>query len=137
MASVEDNVDAFLVHPTYALAVLMPGQEQTDQLIESLGECLEEGDVVEVLHGPEGLGILDPRGSRHGLSAWFHRLLQNWTYYEQILGLYGERLSKGDFLLVIPCRPERRGEVAARVVARGAHSVYYFGFGTVESITGP
>jgi hypothetical protein len=137
MANVKDNVDAFQVHPTYALAVMLPDREHTDRMIESLRAYLEDGDVIQVLHGQEGLGILDRRGSRHGLPAWFHRLLQNWTYYEQILGLYGERLSKGEFLVVIPCGLDRRQEVAALAVAQGARGAYYFGFETVESVTGP
>jgi hypothetical protein len=137
MASVTDNADAFQVHPTYALAVLLPDRQHTDRLIESLQAYFEDDEVIQVLHGPEGLSILDHRGSRHGLPAWFHRLLQNWTYYEQILGLYGERLSKGDFLMVIPCAPEQHQAVASLAVAQGARGAYYFGFETVESVTGP
>jgi hypothetical protein len=133
MPAVEDNIDHFLAHPTYALAALMPDREHVDRLLGSLPTPPGATPPVQVLHGEEGLRILDQRGNAHGRLAWFHRLLQNWTYYEQILGLYSEGLGRGEYLVVIPCAPEERHTTAQAVTAGGGHSLYYFGFETVES----
>jgi len=136
MTTLNDNVDRFMVHPTYAMAALLPDREHVDRLIKALSGGIDAGTVIEVLHGQAGLRILDRRGTGHGLSAWFRRLLQNWTYYEQILGLYSEGLIGGDFLAVVPCGPGERREIAAAAISHGGHSLYYFGFDTVESILG-
>ena len=133
MANVDDNVDHFEVHPTYALTVLFPDREHVDLLVEALAAELDD-EVVEVIHGEEGLRILDQRGVRHGLSARLHRLLQNWTYYKEILAVYSESLADGEFLTVIPCPPGRRLDIAAAAEALGGRRIYYYGYGTVESI---
>jgi hypothetical protein len=132
MPAVDDNVDQFQVHPTYALAAMLPDRERVDRVIEALSGASDE--VVQILHGAEGLRILDQRGTKHGRLAWFHRLLQEWTYYEEILGLYSEGLTRGEFLTVIPCDPDDRHQVAVAAAANGGRSLYYFGFGTVESL---
>jgi len=136
MTTLEDNVDRFLVHPTYALAALLPDREHVDWMIEALSSGVESGVLVQVMHGQDGLRILDQRGTGHGLSGWFHRLLQNWTYYEQILGLYNEGLTGGEFLAVIPCGPDERRRIASAALSYGGHTLYYFGFDTVESVLG-
>ena len=136
MTTVDDNVDRVLVHPTYATAALLPDREHVDRLIRTVSGGIDAGTVVEVLHGQAGLRILDRRGTGHGLSAWFRRLLQNWTYYEQILSLYSEGLAHGAFLAVIPCGPGERREIGAAATSNGGRNLYYFGFGTVESIPG-
>ena len=136
MPTVADNSDHFVVHPTYALSALLPDRDHVDRLLAELPADLEPGRVVQVLHGEEGLRILDQRGSAHGRVAWFHRFLQNWTYYEQILDLYSEGMGNGESLTVIPCGPAERGLIASAAAAHGAHTVYYFGFNTVESVAG-
>ena len=121
MATVDDNVDQFQIHPTYALAALLPDRDHLDRMLADLPTADTDTDtdnagagaVVQVMHGAEGLRILDQRGTGHGRLAWFHRLLQNWTYYEQILGLYTEGLTGGEFLAVIPCAPDDRRRTAA------------------------
>ena len=136
MATVDDNVDQFRIHPTYALAALLPDRDHLDRMLADLptADTADTDAVVQVMHGAEGLRILDQRGTAHGRLAWFHRLLQNWTYYEQILGLYTEGLTGGEFLAVIPCAPDDRRRTAATVAAHGGRSLYYFGFNTVESV---
>ena len=137
MAIVEDNVDVFQVHPTYAVAALMPDRDAVDKVIDTLDAAGDDQGAVEVMHGAEGLRILDQRGRQHGAKAWLHRLVQSWTYYEQILGLYSEGLSRGEFLVVVPSSPQTRQRIGQFLVAQRGHGVYYFGFGTVESLTGP
>jgi hypothetical protein len=133
MSIVEDNIDRFQVHPTYALAALFPDREHVDRMIETVASELDD-EVVEVIHGEEGLRILDERGVNHGLSARLHRLLQNWTYYRDIFAFYSERLADGEFLMIIPCDPERRSSLARAARSLSGHRIYYFGYGTVESI---
>src|SRR3982751_556374 len=128
MTTLDDNVDRFLLHPTYALAALLPDREHVDRLMKTVSGGVDAGALMEVLHGQAGLRILDRRGRGHGLAAWFRRLLQNWTYYEQILGLYSEGLVSGDFLTVIPCGPAERSEIAAAARSHGGHRLYYFGY---------
>ena len=136
MPTIDDNIDRFEAHPTYALTALLPDRERVDALTAALAAELDDDEVVEVIHGDEGLRILDQRGVRHGLSARMRRLLQNWTYYKDILEVYSEGLSDGEFLTVIPCSPARRLEIALTVESFGGRRIYYYGYGTVESIVG-
>ncbi len=137
MVPIDDNVDKFEVHPTYAVAAVLPDRKSVDDAIRALDADGHDGDVIEVMHGEEGLRILDQRGSRHGVTGWLHRLLQNWTYYEQILGLYSEALTHGEFLVVMPAAPDDRYPIARTLIAHGGHGMYYFGFNSVESLTAP
>jgi hypothetical protein len=136
MTILKENVDRFAVHPAYAMAALLPDREHVDRLIKTLSGGIDAGPVVEVFHGQAGLQILDRRGAGHGLSAWFRRLLQNSAYYDQILGLYGASLIGGDFLTVVPCGSGERREIAAAAISHEGHSLYYFGFDTVELVLG-
>jgi hypothetical protein len=134
MPAIDDNGDTFVVHPTYAMAALLPDRQHVDRLIDALSAGIDVGTVVEVMHGEDGLRILDQRGARHGQLAWLHRLVQSWTYYEEILGLYNEGLSSGQFLTVVPCGPDDRHRVATATAAQGGRLLYYFGFESVESL---
>ncbi|WP_127504628.1 hypothetical protein [Actinoplanes solisilvae] len=136
MPTIDDNIDRFEVHPTYALTALLPDRERVDGLTAALAVDLDDDEVVEVIHGDEGLRILDQRGVRHGFSARLTRLMQDWTYYREILEVYTEGLTDGEFLAVIPCAPDQRLEVALTVESFGGRLIYYYGYGTVESIIG-
>lgn len=134
MPTIDDNIDHFDVHPVYALTALLPDRARVDRLIDALAVELDDDEVVEVIHGDEGLRILDQQGLRHGLSARLRRLLQNWTYYKDILAGYSEALTDGEFLTIIPCPPGLRLEIAATVESLGGRRIYYYGYETVESI---
>jgi hypothetical protein len=133
MSSFVENVDEFRTHPVYALSALMPDRDCAEKAVE----LSEADDEPQVLHGDEGLRILDQRGDAHGLAARWHRLLQQWTYYEEILELYVEGIRRGEYLVVLSSPPERRHELARAVHKHGAHAIYYFGFNTLEEITAP
>jgi hypothetical protein len=137
MPPVEENADKFEVHPTYAVAGVLPDRTAVDEAVRTLDADGFDEDVIEVLDGEEGQRILDQRGTRHGVQGRLHRLLQNWTYYEQILGLYNDDLAKGEFIVVVPAGPDDRYRVARTLIAHGGHGMYFFGFNTVESLTAP
>jgi hypothetical protein len=137
MTQPEDNVDVFEAHPTYAVAGILPDRSRVDEVLEALRPARDGVSDVEIMHGADGVRILDRRGATHGVGARLRRLLQNWTYYEQILLLYTDALNRGEFLIVIPTAPQSRHLVGGLLQAHRGHAVYYFGFNTVESISGP
>jgi hypothetical protein len=128
---IQDNLDEFIVHPIYTVAGVLPDRAAVDQVVPAV----ETADVVQILHGEEGLRILDRRGEGHGLFARIHRLLQEWTFYETILASYTESLAHGEFLILIPAEPEHREAIGRLIADHGGHAVYWFGMDTVESMT--
>nr|WP_296071479.1 hypothetical protein [uncultured Actinoplanes sp.] len=131
------NLDVFRTHPVFAVAALLPDEDYARKAATTLGDEGPGGEGPQLLHGEEGLRILDQRGSWHGTKAWWHRLLEEWTYYEQIMSLYAEGLRHGECLILLPVAHERRVETGRVLAAHGGHAIYYFGRDTVEQITGP
>jgi hypothetical protein len=91
--------------------------------------------VVGVLHGADGLRILDPEP--HGIGARVRKFFESWGYQAEIIKLFDEGLRKGESLVVVPTDDAGRDEIARLMVANGGHAVYYFGVGHVESLTAP
>lgn len=46
-------------------------------------------------------------------------------------------LRRGEALLVVPCSPDQRYDVARLMVARGGRDVYFFGIGSAEALAAP
>ena len=137
MADPFDNTGVFKLHPTSVLMALIPDRGRADHVIGALRAGGVQLDKVKVLHGEDGLRILDRRGDYHGVWARLQRLRQKLTYYDGILGLYAEGLTAGEFLIYVPTAPEGRREISQMLAGGRAHGVYYFGSGTVESLSGP
>jgi catechol 2,3-dioxygenase-like lactoylglutathione lyase family enzyme len=132
----EHSTLAFEQHPVDALAALLPDGVQAAHALEDLKNAGIDVAEIELLDGPEGVAVLDQAGTRHGRKAHFVRLLQKWTYYEQILLLYSSGLRHGNTVLVVPCTEERSKPVAALLLRHGARSIHYFGFERVEDLSG-
>jgi hypothetical protein len=47
MATIDDNVDHFLVHPMYAVAALLPDHEHVNRMIEDLSADVDADTVVQ------------------------------------------------------------------------------------------
>jgi catechol 2,3-dioxygenase-like lactoylglutathione lyase family enzyme len=123
-------------HPVDAVAALLPDHLQAGLAVEELRQAGIDLAEVELLQGPEGIAILDERGSRHGRRAHLVRLLQKWTYYEQILLLYAAGMRHGGTVIVVPSSEEGSKSLAALLLRHGAHSIHYFGFERVEDLSG-
>ncbi|XVV08944.1 universal stress protein [Actinoplanes sp. CA-131856] len=132
-----DNVDVFVDRPADAVSGLVPDRQSMAELLEDLRAAGVDVSGVTVLHGPEGVRILDSDGSRHGWHARFVRFFQNWGYDDAILNLYDEGLRKGEVAFMIPAAPDERHEIARLVRQRRGHAVHYFGPERAESLSGP
>jgi hypothetical protein len=82
--------------------------------------------VVGVLHGADGLHILDPEPHGSGQRA-----------AGSGIKLYDEGLRKGELMMVIPASYPGRVTIGRLMAGNGGHAVFYFGVGHVESLTGP
>lgn len=127
---------AFDAHPVDAIAALLPDPAQAERVLEELRLAGVDLAEIELLSGPEGVAVVDERGSRHGLKAHLVRLLQKWTYYEQILLLYTAGMRHGGTVIVVPCAEERAKPLAEMLLRHGARSIHYFGFERVEDLSG-
>jgi catechol 2,3-dioxygenase-like lactoylglutathione lyase family enzyme len=136
VAGPRDNTSGFETHPVDALAALLPDHAQAGHALHSLTAAGIDITDVELLHGPEGIAILDERGTRHGRKAHLVRLLQKWTYYEQILLLYTIGMREGGTVMIVPSTEERSRTLAALLLRHDARSINYFGFERVEELRG-
>jgi nucleotide-binding universal stress UspA family protein len=132
-----DNVDRFLDRPVNAVAGLVPGRQRADEVLDALrADAADPSDVV-VLHGQEGVRILDTNGTEHGWHAKLVRFFQKWGYDDAVLNLYDEGLRKGESVFVIPSTPEDKIALARLLQRHQGHAIHYFGLRTAESLSGP
>jgi catechol 2,3-dioxygenase-like lactoylglutathione lyase family enzyme len=132
----ESSALMFEQHPVDALAALLPDGARAAHALDDLKAAGIGIAEVELMDGPEGIAVLDRNGVRHGRKAHLVRLLQKWTYYEQILLLYASGMRHGGTVMVVPCTEERSKPVAALLLRHGARSIHYFGFERVEDLSG-
>ena len=131
-----DNDGKFLVTPDRVLMALIPDRQRADLVLEALRAAGHPLDRVKVLHGEGGARVLDRRGEYHGPFARLHRWRQKFTYNQTVLGLFTAGLKQGEFVIYIPTEREDRQKVGQLLVSRQAHAVHYFGYGTVETLSG-
>jgi hypothetical protein len=136
MPSPRENATEFRAHPVDAVAALLPDKAHAEHAVDALRAAGVDVAEVEVLHGPEGIAILDQNGTGHGRRAHLVRLLQKWTYYEQTLSLYTTGMRHGGTLVVVPATEDRGADLAALLVPHGARAVHYFGLDRVEELSG-
>lgn len=129
-----ENVDEFIDRPVNAVTALVPDRQRALDALRARGNDI--ADVV-VLHGPEGVRILDRDGTRHGGRARFVRLFQNWGYDDAVLNLYDEGLRKGESAVLIPSTPADKAALARLLRQHQGHAIHYFGADSAESLSGP
>ena len=130
-----ENVKIFGLRPVEAVAGLVPGGRHCEPIMAALPGLDIKTDVVGVLHGADGLRILEPEP--HGIGQRVLQFFESWGYYAEIIKLYDEGLRKGESLMVVPASYPDRVAVSHLMAGNGGHAVYYFGLGLVESLTGP
>ena len=135
MTGPQENVKIFGLRPVGAVAGLVPGGRHCVPIMAALPGLGVEAEMVGILHGADGLRILDPEP--HGIGQRVLRFFESWGYQAEIIKLYDEGLRKGESLVVVPTGFAGRIEVARLMVANGGHALYYFGVGHVESLTAP
>ena len=135
MSAPHENVKIFDLRPVEAVAGLIPGGAHCVPIMAALPGLGIETDLVGILHGADGLRILDP--APHGFGHRVVKFFESWGYQNEIIKLYDEGLRKGESLVVVPASNADRIGVARLMAANGGHAVYYFGIGHVESLTGP
>jgi hypothetical protein len=130
-----ENVKIFDLRPVEAVGGLVPGGLHCVPIMAALPGLDIETDTVGILHGADGLRILDPEP--HGIGQRVVRFFESWGYQAEIIKLYDEGLRKGESLVVLPASYPQRVAIGRLMAANGGHAVYYFGVGHVESLTGP
>ncbi|RSM53348.1 hypothetical protein DMB66_39130 [Actinoplanes sp. ATCC 53533] len=132
-----DNVDRFIARPVDAVSGLVPSRQLLDEVLDALRAAGTDVSDVVVLHGPEGVRILDTDGTRHGGRARFVRFFQNWGYDDAVLNLYDEGLRKGESAVMIPATLENKVAIARLLQHHRGHAIHYFGVRSAESLSGP
>ena len=135
MTSPHENVKIFGFRPVEAVAGLVPGGQHCIPIMAALPGLGIELDMVGVLHGADGLRILDPEP--HGIGQRIRRFFESLGYQAEIIKLWDEGLRKGESMIVVPASYPDRATISQLIAANGGHAVFYFGVGHVESLTGP
>jgi hypothetical protein len=135
MTAPHENVKIFDLRPVEAVSGLIPGGLHCVPIMAALPGLGIETDIVGILHGADGLRILDPEP--HGIGQRVRKFFESWGYQAEIIKLFDEGLRKGESLVVVPAAYEDRSGIAHLMAGNGGHAVYYFGVGHVESLTGP
>jgi hypothetical protein len=130
-----ENVKIFDLRPVEAVAGLIPSGMHCVPIMQALPGLGIETDIVGILHGADGLRILEPEP--HGIRQRVLMFFESWGYQAEIIKLYDEGLRKGESLVVVPASYPDRVGIAQLMAANGGHAVFYFGIGHVESLTGP
>jgi nucleotide-binding universal stress UspA family protein len=136
-AQPSNNLDRFLDRPRNAVSALVPGRRSADDVLETLRSTGADVSAVIVLHGPDGVRILDRDGTAHGRRARLIRFFQNWGYDDAVLNLYDEGLRKGESVLVIPSTQDDRIAYGRLLQQHRGHAIHYFGMSSAESLSGP
>jgi hypothetical protein len=134
-AGPQENVKIFTLRPVAAVAGLVPGGLHCTPIMAALPRLGVETEAVGVLHGADGLRILDPEP--HGLGHRVVKFFESWGYQYEIIKLYDEGLRKGESMVVVPASYPDRVGIGNLMAGNGGHAVFYFGVGHVESLTGP
>jgi len=135
MTGPRENVKIFGLRPLEAVAGLVPGGRHCVLIMAGLPGLGIETDVVGILHGADGLRILDPEP--HSIGQRVLKFFESWGYQDEIIKLYDEGLRKGESMVVVPASYPDRIAVGRLMAGNGGHAVFYFGVGHVESLTGP
>ena len=118
MTGPKENVKIFGLRPVEAIAGLVPGGRHCIPIMAALPGLGIETDIVGVLHGADGLRILDP--DPHGIGQRVLKFFQSWGYHAEIIKLYDEGLRKGESLIVVPTSYPDRVDVS-RLMAGNAN----------------
>jgi nucleotide-binding universal stress UspA family protein len=132
-----ENVDQFINRPVNAVISLIPDRQRVEETLDALRAAGTDVSDVVVLHGPEGVRILDTDGTEHGGRARFVRFFQNWGYDDAVLNLYDEGLRKGESAVMIPSTQEDKAALARLLRQHQGHAIHYFGVQSAESLSGP
>ena len=135
MTEPQENVKIFGLRPEEAVAGLVPGGRHCVPIMAALPGLGIETGLVGILHGADGLRLLDPEP--HGFGHRVVKFFEGWGYQAEIIKLYDEGLRKGESMIVVPASYPDRVGVSHLMAGNGGHAVYYFGIGHVESLTGP
>jgi hypothetical protein len=135
MTEPRENVRIFGLRPVEAVSGLVPGGRHCVPIMEALPGLGVDTEVVGILHGADGLRILDPEP--HGIGHRALKFFESWGYQAEIIKLYDEGLRKGESMIVVPASYADRLAVSRLMAGNGGHAVFYFGVGHVESLTGP
>src|SRR3954451_16674990 len=88
MTAPRENVKIFGLRPVEAVSGLVPGGGHCVPIMAALPGLGVETDIVGVLHGADGLRILDP--DPHGIGQRVLKFFENWGYQAEIIKLYDE-----------------------------------------------
>jgi nucleotide-binding universal stress UspA family protein len=132
-----DNVDRFIDRPVNAVTALVPDRQRVDAIVDALRATGTDLSDIVVLHGSEGVHILDTDGTQHGVRARFVRFFQNWGYDDAVLNLYDEGLRKGESAVMIPATRQDKASLAGLLLQHQGHAIHYFGIQSAEQLSGP
>ena len=105
--------------------------------MRAFAEAGFQTDDIHVLHGSEGVRILDIDGSRHGTLARISRLMHAAMSDTETreMELMKEHLEQGHIVVAVPASDEDRRERARRIMHdHGGHHITFFARFHIEEV---
>ncbi|WP_159007223.1 hypothetical protein [Streptomyces sp. NRRL S-813] len=98
------NEERFYLYPMKRAAAVLDNEERSADTCHNLERAGINLSHVNMLKGPEGLRLLDSKGTSHGLPGRFMRWLQHGDYESETLAAHSAALSQGKWLIFVPVR---------------------------------
>ncbi|MFF8314546.1 hypothetical protein [Streptomyces lydicus] len=121
------NEERFYLYPMKRVAAVLDTEERypdTCHYLEKAGINLSH---VNVLKGPEGLRLLDSKGTTHGLLGRFMRWLQRGGYESETLAAHSAALSQGKWLIFVPVRGKNEARRTVDILrSHGGSEIFHF-----------
>jgi len=122
------NRDDFVLFRTDAVAAILPDRSHLDKCVAELREIGVALDEVSVLHGEDGVRVLDMEGTEHGNWARLVRSFQKLGTAAGERENYHYALKRGCGLIFVPARNNEEADAAGRVLAAaGGRRILHFG----------
>jgi hypothetical protein len=130
-------VSEFIAYPTNRVFGTIANAGVARDAVKALNAAGFTCEVIDILHGADGLGRLDPTGNEHGLLAQLERMLLRSTASSEFkhLNHHVDDVKAGRFVVMVAAHNRTaRERVAGILHANGADFVGFDGWWAFESL---
>lgn len=127
----------FFNYPTNRLTCYFETKDRFDAALRTLADAGFDVDDIHVLHGSEGVDILDIDGSRHGtlarISRLMHTVMSDTETHE--MELMREHLEQGHIVIAVPAAHDDAREQVRRIMHdNDGHHITFFSRFYIENV---
>ena len=131
------NTDHMMTYPTNRLTCYFENINDFQNAMRDFAKAGFGISDIQVLHGQEGVEILDIDGSRHGTLARISRLIQTVMAKSEVqeFELMRDHLQQGHIVIAVPASEQQERELAQNIMHdNNGHHITFFARFYVEII---